>query len=296
MRGFLLTFLLAVFSLVTGCDNRSEGTSPAPAPTVHHTTATTPAAATRAATLPAGDGTPAAGRVLPLFDGFAAGKLADFWLRGDYGAGRYAPGATTVTTERVRAGSAAVRITVKEGDVYQVGGDGLDTERAELDSGKHPFVGREVWYGFSFLVPEGFPVVDNRLVIAQWKQNGVNGGPLVAQRFRDGRLYLTARLPGVRGENDQKSYRLPPIRFGVWNDMVYHAQFSTGRDGRVEVWMNGKRVVTHAGANCLKEGENRIYNRIGLYRDQWKDPMTIYFDNYTMGEALEAVDPRRFDR
>ena len=33
-----------------------------------------------------------------------------------------------------------------------------------------------MWYGFSFLIPAGFPIVDNRLVIAQWKQDGVTAG------------------------------------------------------------------------------------------------------------------------
>ncbi len=36
--------------------------------------------------------------------------------------------------------------------------------------------------------------------------------------------------------------------------------------------------------------------RAGLYRDRWPEPMTIYFDNYTVGESFEAVDPARFDR
>jgi hypothetical protein len=196
---------------------------------------------------------------------------------------------------RPRSGKACVKITVKEGDVEQVGDDGMKTERAELDSGKHRFVGRDVWYGFSFLVPEGFPVVDNRLVIAQWKQGGVHGGPLIAQRFRAGRHYLTVRVPGD-DDGDDERFRLPAIKFGTWNDMVYHARFSAGADGLVEVWMNGKRVVRRKGANCFKDGENRVYNKFGLYRDRWKDPMTIYFDDYTLGESFEAVDPARFDR
>ena len=58
-----------------------------------------------------------------------------------------------------------------------MGDDGKHTERAELDSGKHAFVGRDVWYGFSFLIPPSFPVVDNRLVIAQWKQTARAAAP-----------------------------------------------------------------------------------------------------------------------
>ena len=35
---------------------------------------------------------------------------------------------------------------------------------------------------------------------------------------------------------------------------------------------------------------------VGLYRDRWKDPMTLYVDNYTLGDSFAAVDPSAFDR
>jgi hypothetical protein len=34
----------------------------------------------------------------------------------------------------------------------------------------------------------------------------------------------------------------------------------------------------------------------GVYRDRWKDPMTIYIDNYAMGNSYEEVDPARFQK
>ena len=203
---------------------------------------------------------------------------------------RYAPGAVAVSTDYARAGTRSVRITVHEGDIEQTGDDGKQTERAELDSGKHAFVGRDVWYGFSFLIPPGFPVVDNRLVIAQWKQYGLTGSPLVAERYRNGKHDLTIRVPDS-GWVSRKHHALPEIAFGRWNDMVYHIRFSRGEDGLVEVWMNGSRVVTYKGATAFKEGEDNIYNKFGLYRDRWKDPMTIYFDNYTLADSFAAVDP-----
>ncbi len=163
-----------------------------------------------------------------------------------------------------------------------------------LDSGKHSFVGRDVWYGFSVLLPPGFPVVDNRLVIAQWKQNGISGSPLVAQRFRDGKHELTIRVPDS-ALGRWKRFALPKVEFGRWNDMVYHIRFSSGPDGSVNVWMNGARVAAYKGATAFKKGEDLIYNKFGLYRDRWKQPMTIYFDNYALGNGFEAVDPAKID-
>jgi hypothetical protein len=230
--------------------------------------------------------------LLYSFDAFEGDAVAGFWRPGDAGSGRYVPGAIVISNEYARSGSRAVQVTVHEGDVEQPGDDGQLTERAELDAGKRPVVGRDAWYGFSVLVPPAFPVVDTRLVIAQWKQTGVDGSPIVAQRYRGGEHQLSIRRPDAFL---WKRYSLPQIEPGAWIDMVYHLRFSTGPDGIVEVWMNGNQVVTYRGVTAFSTGERLIYSKIGLYRDRWKEPMTLYFDNYTMGESFEAVDPARFD-
>ena len=231
---------------------------------------------------------------MPLADGFESDLVAGFWLPGNYGTGLYEPGAVAISTDYARTGSRSARITVKEGDVEQRGDDGRRVERAELDSGHYPFWGRDVWYGFSFLLPPGFPVVDNRLVLASWKQSDVEGSPLIGQRFRAGRHSLTIRPPGANSSG--KSYPLPDIQLGRWNDMMYHVRYSAGEDGVIEVWMNGERVVTYRGPTASRAGADRFYNKVGLYRDRWKEPMTMYVDNYTLGDSFDAVDPSTFDR
>src|SRR5579885_1770175 len=100
---------------------------------------------------------------VPLRDGFEADSIATFWLPANYGTGLYVPGAIVISKDYARSGTHSARITVKEGDIEQRGDDGKRVERAELDSGHHPVLGRDVWYGFSFLLPPGFPIVDNRL-------------------------------------------------------------------------------------------------------------------------------------
>jgi hypothetical protein len=180
-----------------------------------------------------------------LADGFETGSFAGFWLPGDYGTGLYAPGAVTISTDYARASTHSARLIVKEGDVEQRGDDDRRVERAELDSGHYPLLGRDVWYGFSFLLPAGFPIVDNRLVLASWKQSDVEGSPLIGQRFRAGRQSLTIRPP--EASDSGTSYPLPDIRLGRWNDMVYHVRYSIEEDGLIEVWMNGKRVVAYRG-------------------------------------------------
>src|SRR5207245_3291327 len=126
-------------------------------------------------------GQPRRGLRMPLADGFEGASVAGFWLPGNYGTGSYEPGAVVISKDYARSGTRSVRITVKEGDIEQRGDDSRRVERAELDSGHYPLLGRDVWYGFSFLLPPGFPIVDNRLVLASWKQSDVEGSPLIGQ-------------------------------------------------------------------------------------------------------------------
>jgi hypothetical protein len=225
-----------------------------------------------------------------LKDGFESKTLGNFWLPGNYGSGLYVPGAIILSTNYAHSGMYSAEITVHEGDIDAAGDDDTRVERAELDSGHFPLRGREAWYGFSLLVPKDFPIVDDRLVIASCKQSDVSR-PIVAQRFRNGKHTVT-----VESQGRKESYDLPPIPLGQWVDMVYHVRYSTGPDGLVDIWMNGKQVVSYSGPAADPDAKNAFYNKIGLYRDRLNLPMTIYYDDYAMGGSHESVDPERIQQ
>ncbi|MCA8949050.1 MAG: polysaccharide lyase, partial [Planctomycetes bacterium] len=229
-----------------------------------------------------------------LRDGFESGRLATFWRAGDGGSGRYAAGAIVVTDACARAGERSARITVREGDVAQRTESGVPNERAELDSCRHVLLGRDVWCGFSFLLGEDFPIVDVRLVLSQWKQSGLSGSPIVAQRFRAGRHYLTVRDLDTPGERRER-VELPAVAPGRWNDMVFHVRFATDSRGLIELWMNGELVASVRGPTAAAGAEPAFYHKVGLYRDRMTAPMTLFLDNYALGDSFEAVDPARFD-
>jgi hypothetical protein len=224
-----------------------------------------------------------------LADGFETGHLADFWLPADYGSGRYVPGRVKFSTNIVRSGKYSVELTVREGDVKQTGAENTINERTELDSGKYPLYGKEICYGFSFLVPKDFPIVDVRLVISQIKQSD-GDGPLIAQRYRDG-----AHTISIESHGKKKRYTLPKIRKGEWQDMIYRVRYHD-QDGYIDMWMNGKKVVTYKGPLGNSELRNLFYHKIGLYRDRMREPMRIYFDNYRIGPTIESVDPAKFPK
>jgi hypothetical protein len=220
-------------------------------------------------------------------DGFESGKLAEFWLPGNYGTGLYAPGSIQSSTNFARSGKFSAELTVREGSMAQPGASETMTERTELDSGHYPLLGKEVCYGFSFLVPGDFPVRNVRLVISSCKQSDVDR-PLTAQRYRNGRHTLTVECLGKRTE-----FKLPKITKGEWVDMIYRVRYAE-KDGLVEAWMNGKKVASYQGPLAEPKFKNSFYHKIGLYRDKFKTPMTLYFDNYRTGATIRAVDPALF--
>jgi hypothetical protein len=224
-----------------------------------------------------------------LYDGFEGSAVAGFWLPGNYGSGLYVPGDIRVSNNYARSGSQSVEIIVHEGDVAAAGDSNTQVERAELDSGHFKLLGQEAWYGFSVLIPRSFPITDVRLVISSCKQSDVSR-PLTAQRLRNGKHTLT-----IESQGRKKEYRLPDLPLEKWVDFVYRARYSTGDDGLFQVWMNGHLAVSYCGPLADPGSKNAFYHKIGLYRDRMKEPMRIYFDNYSMGTNYDSVDPTRFD-
>ena len=211
-------------------------------------------------------------------DDFESGGLAVFWVPGKYGSGRYEPGRVLINTNLARAGSRSLKITVQEGDIPQKGNDGLDTERAEMDSGKWPLIGHTATYQFSVFIPKDFPIVNTRLVISQIKQNDIPGsGPLIAERFRNGVHSLTLNIAGHKSRQ-----RLPKLTLGQWHDLKFRVRYATNDTGEIDVWMDHKKVVRFRGQTADGGGANAIYHKFGLYRDRMKPPMTAYFDNFIM--------------
>jgi hypothetical protein len=243
---------------------------------------------TKSATDPSGN--PDAGELIvrPLHDGFEDATVAGFWLPGNYGSGLYVPGDIRVSTNYARSGSQSVEITVRQGDIAAAGDANTQVERAELDSGHFNLRGQEAWYGFSVLIPRDFPKVDVRLVISSCKQSDVSR-PLTAQRFRNGKHTLT-----IESQGKKREYRLPNLPLEKWVDFVCRARYSVDKNGSFQLWMNGHLVASYSGPLADPGSKNAFYHKIGLYRDRMKEPMRIYFDNYSMGTNYQSVDPARF--
>ncbi|HEY7138992.1 MAG TPA: polysaccharide lyase [Methylomirabilota bacterium] len=217
----------------------------------------------------------AAASAEPITDGFETEGLGNLWNP------RYAtPGRVTVQREVVHSGSAALRVEIHEGDVPMVGAEGTETERTEVQEADAltPHLGETHEYGFSMYVPADFPIVETRLVTAQWHQRCVaclKRSPVVAQRYRRGVLSITVDSASGR----TTVYRYPGKIQGRWIDLRYRIRFGL-TDGAVAVWLDGTQVVDYKGPLGYPDDGPEVDFRFGLYRDRLATPMVIYFDDF----------------
>jgi hypothetical protein len=166
------------------------------------------------------------------------------------------------------------------------------TERDELAESLLNFTRSNVPYEFSWsmYVPEDFPIVPVRLVVAQWWEYCrpgnlpcSNDSPVLAVRYIGGELLITQDLD----HHFTVLYREKRDLRGRWLDLRFQVRFTPEATGFVRAWLDGKQVVDFAGATSNKENATSGYAppvylpfRMGLYRNVMPQPMTIYLDEY----------------
>ncbi|MGP8175186.1 MAG: polysaccharide lyase [Terracidiphilus sp.] len=232
-------------------------------------------------------------RPVHVEDHFEKPELSSIWT-----ADRMVPGAFSVQTEIVRSGHSAARITVHPNDRLEAASDdGQASERDELMEAPRFWSrpGRTYEYSFSLYLPGDFPVVENRLVIAQWKQLCEWGScrpdnPVLAIRYVGGVLFITRK----NDDGEQVMYKSQGELRGRWLDFRFVTRFSQRDDGAIDGWMNEKPIVHYRGVTAYRAARGYpahgfFYFKMGLYRDQMQQPMTIYLDDYRKDQCATAT-------
>jgi uncharacterized protein (TIGR03435 family) len=245
-----------------------------------------------------------------VYDGFESPTLSDLW-----DTSLSVPGAITLESAVVRSGHGAIRVDLNSHDKFSLGKDGdPDTERDEIREA-HGLDSREdtpYEYSWSMYLPPDFPIVPDRLVVAQWKQNCLSraayvahvqqlAGDQAAQAAQSGRVpcdndspplairYIGGVLQVTRSLGDTKFPLWEDKRDlrGHWVDFRVQAHFTPQPTGRVKVWVDGKQVVDYTGVTANPESPaggylspSLYFFKFGLYRDVMAQPMTAYFDEY----------------
>ena len=208
-----------------------------------------------------------------IMDGFEDDQISLLWTPCGEQYARWECGHIFPQKEIVRSGNYAANITIQPGDIAE---DDGETERDELDS-RPWFIGdRDLWFGFSFFLPINFPIVNDRLVIGQWKQsNAGDKHPIIAQRFINGNWYYTLEV----GETPIEFNDIGNLTLGVWHDMIYNIRFSPYIEkGYFKAWHNGSLIIDYSGRTSYAYMSQRFYNKFGIYRDAWNSSWTIFFD------------------
>lgn len=204
---------------------------------------------------------------------------------------------SAVVVDEARCGRHAVRFEIRTGDAPEAS-TGFRAELHELLDHIAP-VGSERWVAFSTLIPESWPDLDNRTVIAQWHatpdllDGEVWRSPPLAVRYVGGELTVTARASAepVQLENDAPEevlYRHPDLEKGVWHDWIFHIVWSWEEDGLVEAWLDGEPVISRDGPVGYNDRVGTWF-KWGIYRDDHPETQALLHDHYRRGPTAAAV-------
>ena len=178
---------------------------------------------------------------------------------------------------------------------------GKSSFRSEVNARDFPPMGSVRWYAFSLLVPEDFPIEDNRLVLAQWhgadkKYLGeLPRSPSMSFRYSNSSFSITICHSADRIVRDPKAvlskslFKTEQFPRNAWNDFVIEARWSCQSDGFVNVWWNGRQVVRYSGPVGYND-DFGPYFKFGLYRDDSDKTYAVYFNRVRLGGRREDVD------
>ncbi len=205
---------------------------------------------------------------------FENGNVDSVWKKS-----KISQGSLEIQSKTVKHGKYSAKFILKKGMMESIGNDGKITERVELKEKDihHAKLNEIHRYRFSFFIPKDFPILNTRLVIGQWKQIGKNS-PLLAQRFVNGEFYII--VSNSKGKkvifrlSKEQSLQL----INKWIDVEYQIRFSKN-SGFVKAKVDEFKA-SYSGVLAYPKDQNNIYFKFGLYRDQVKEPMTIFFDDY----------------
>lgn len=223
-------------------------------------------------------------RPVHVEDHFEQSNLSSIWTTW-----RMVAGAFSIQREIVHGGHGAAQITLRPGDRFEeASASGAASERDELMEVPQFWSqsGRTYQYTFSLYLPMDFPIVQKRLVIAQWKQlcewvSCRPDNPVLAIRYVGGILFVTCK----NDAGETTIYRSEGEMRGRWLDFRFVTRFSQRDDGFLNGWLNGRQIVQYRGVTAYRGARGYpahgfVYFKMGLYRDLMMHPMTIYIDDF----------------
>jgi hypothetical protein len=174
----------------------------------------------------------------------------------------YAGNKPAVTRDVAREGKYAMKVVLNRYKSdnprrSEAQANGTKTVQVGASSG-----GGEYWYGFSIYLPSSYVPNPTWEIVAQWHSVpdtdiGEVGGkmnPPVSLHTEKGLWRVSTMWDAhpitnkyTTGYDGTKYYDLGAYKTNVWTDFVFHIKWSPFSDGVLEVWKDGKQVVTRHG-------------------------------------------------
>jgi len=188
--------------------------------------------------------------------------------------------APEITSEEVRAGHYAMKTTLDRDN----SANNFRTEVRPLMP--DPVKQKDYWYGFSIFLPKDFVADPVWQIVAQFHDNYDNAAekgrnPMLSFQVQNGVWGITSvwdskptTVKDAAGKwvyEGKRNYEIGPYDVAVWTDWVVHVKWSYLNDGVLEIWKNGKLVVSQLNnPNCYNDQVMPFF-KMGLYTG-WRDP------------------------
>jgi hypothetical protein len=221
--------------------------------------------------------------------------------------------------ERFRHVNAPV---AKGGGAYQSrieDGDDCYGERAEAGQGNPTrpgfsderlfHEGQERWISWQTRLGSGFPVhAETWQVVAQWKQLGSLGVPVLSMEVREGGWELYANPADPDETEGVRRFALGPAALERWTRFTLHVRFSPD-PGVGFIELHGdladgrgmRELVPRTRTSTMRidpdDGGRTVpsHARLGIYRDsEIEGPADVFYDGYTVATTRAAAEDSAF--
>ncbi len=185
----------------------------------------------------------------------------------------------SVVTDPVAEGTKAGKVTISKNELWSNGLNRVEVQHKP--AGAYVAEGKEIYYGFSFYLPETLTTDDHQILY--WETT---------------ETYQQVMQVAIQGERIHFATQDPfkvqwkaegAATAGKWHRIVVHVKWSASADsGQVDFWFNGEHVV-----NALKVKTffgHPAFVQHGILRQPTIDKVEVlYFDDARSGTTLEDV-------
>ncbi len=152
------------------------------------------------------------------------------------------------------------------------------------------------WYGYSVYFPSADYARDSYTeIISQWHQGG-GTSPSIALEIKDDR-YNVVIPSGASGTGSTQRIDIGAVAKNTWNQFAFHIKHSSGSDGLLEIYLNGKKILSRSGSNMYSLSSASAPRwKVGIYKWKWNDSKTtdtkkrvLFYDNVRIGNEKASL-------